>query len=167
MSNFSRLKTHNSKVEERERVSELSTHVTMERKLPAISAKIFQLCLHTKMWTSMQSSRGSEVKLQRKKQAVLTGGDKWTRRIKGNVKLSLCLTKHHAMKTYWGSGGIAPHILDLGTRCRWVISFTPRPLYPQGKSPWYPLDRRLGGPQSRSGRGGEEKNSHPPPGIEP
>jgi hypothetical protein len=37
---------------------------------------------------------------------------------------------------------------------------------PQGKSPWYPLDRRLGGPQSRSGRGGEEKNSQPPPGLE-
>jgi hypothetical protein len=33
------------------------------------------------------------------------------------------------------------------------MSFTPRPLYPQGKSPRYPLDRRLGGPQSRSGRG--------------
>jgi hypothetical protein len=30
----------------------------------------------------------------------------------------------------------------------------------QGKSPWYPLDRRLGGPQSRSGRG-DEKNSKP------
>jgi hypothetical protein len=28
-----------------------------------------------------------------------------------------------------------------------------------GKEPWYPLDRGLGGPQSRSGRGGEEKNS--------
>jgi hypothetical protein len=27
--------------------------------------------------------------------------------------LSLCLTKHHAMKTYWGSGGIAPRILTL------------------------------------------------------
>jgi len=28
------------------------------------------------------------------------------------------------------------------------------------ESPWYPLDRRLGGPQSRSGHsGGEEKNS--------
>jgi len=27
------------------------------------------------------------------------------------VKLSLCLTKHHAMKAYWGSEGIAPHIL--------------------------------------------------------
>jgi hypothetical protein len=37
---------------------------------------------------------------------------------------------------------------------------------PQGKSPWYPLDRRLGGLQSRSGRGGEKKNSQPPPGIE-
>jgi hypothetical protein len=45
-----------------------------------------------------------------------------------------------------------------------VVSFTPRPLYPQGKIPWYPLDRRLGRPQSRSGRGGEEKNSQPPPG---
>jgi hypothetical protein len=30
-----------------------------------------------------------------------------------------------------------------------VVSFTPRPLYPQGKSSWYPLDRRLGGPQSQ------------------
>jgi hypothetical protein len=48
-----------------------------------------------------------------------------------------------------------------------VVSFTPRPFYPQGKSPWYPLDRRLGGPQSRSGHGGEEKNSQPPSGIEP
>jgi hypothetical protein len=24
---------------------------------------------------------------------------------------SLCLAKHHAMKAYWGSGGIAPRIL--------------------------------------------------------
>jgi hypothetical protein len=52
------------------------------------------------------------------------------------------LTEYHAMKTYWGSGGIAPRIHDLGTRWRWVVSFTPRPLYTQGKSPWYPLDRR-------------------------
>jgi hypothetical protein len=43
-----------------------------------------------------------------------------------------------------GSGDIAPPILDLGNRWRWVVSFTPRPLYPQGKSPWYLLDRRLG-----------------------
>jgi hypothetical protein len=66
-----------------------------------------------------------------------------------------------------GGGVIAPRIVDLGTRWRWVVSFTPQPLYPQVKSSWYTLDRRLGGPQSRSGRGGEEKNSQPPPGIEP
>jgi len=36
-----------------------------------------------------------------------------------------------------------------------------------GKSPLYALDRRLGGPQSRSGHGGEEKNSQTPPAIEP
>jgi hypothetical protein len=37
---------------------------------------------------------------------------------KVKVKLSLCLTKHHTMKTYWGNGGIAPHILDLGPAWR-------------------------------------------------
>jgi hypothetical protein len=35
------------------------------------------------------------------------------------------------------------------------------------RDPGTPLDRRMGGPQSRSGRGGEEKNSQPLPGIEP
>jgi hypothetical protein len=58
-------------------------------------------------------------------------------------------------------------VLDLGTRWRQVISFTLRPLYPQRKSLWCPLDRRLGGPQSRSGRGGKEKNSQPLPELEP
>jgi len=47
-----------------------------------------------------------------------------------------------------------------------MVSFTLRPLYPQGKSPWYPLDRRLGGPQCRSGSGGEEKKFQSTPGIE-
>jgi hypothetical protein len=47
--------------------------------------------------------------------------------------------------------------LDLGTSCRWVVCFMPQPLYPRGKSPRYPLDRRLGGPQNRSGWHGEEK----------
>jgi hypothetical protein len=58
---------------------------------------------------------------------------------------------------------------DLDTRWKWVVSFTPQPLPPppKGKSPWYLLDRRLGGPQSRTGRGCEEKNSHSSPGIEP
>jgi hypothetical protein len=70
------------------------------------------------------------------------------------------------MKAYLGSGDIAPRIIDLGTRWRWMVSFTLLPLYPQGKSPCYPLDRRLGGPQSRSERGGE-KNSQPLPVLEP
>jgi hypothetical protein len=38
--------------------------------------------------------------------------------IKVKVKLSLYLAKHHAIKTYWGSGGIVPRILDLGNRWR-------------------------------------------------
>jgi hypothetical protein len=48
-----------------------------------------------------------------------------------------------------------------------VVSFTTRPLYSHGKSPRYPLDRRLGGSQSRTGRGGEEKNSQRLPGLKP
>jgi hypothetical protein len=42
----------------------------------------------------------------------------------------------------------------------------PATLYP-GKDPRYPLDRKLGGPQSRSGRGGEEKNYQLLPRLEP
>jgi hypothetical protein len=66
------------------------------------------------------------------------------------------------MKAYWESEGITPCILDLG-----INNFTPRPLYPQRKSSWHPLDRRLGGPKSLSERGGEEKNFQPLPGLEP
>jgi hypothetical protein len=70
------------------------------------------------------------------------------------------------MKAYWGSRGIAPRILDLGTRWKRVVG-TPRLLYPQGKSPWHSLVRRMSGSQSRSGRCGEEKNSQPLLGLEP
>jgi hypothetical protein len=38
---------------------------------------------------------------------------------------------------------------------------------PQGKSPWYPFDKRLSESQNRFGRGGEEKNSQPLQGLEP
>jgi len=47
-----------------------------------------------------------------------------------------------------------------------VVSFTPLLLYSQGKNPWYPLDRKLGGPQCHSRRSGEEKNSQPLLGTE-
>jgi len=36
------------------------------------------------------------------------------------------------------SEGVIPRIPNPGTRWNWVISFTPRPLYPWGKSPFYP-----------------------------
>jgi hypothetical protein len=70
------------------------------------------------------------------------------------------------MRAFWGSGGVAPRINDLGTRGGWSAS-QPVRFVPQGKSPWYPLDKRLGWPQSRSRRGCEEKNSQLLPGLEP
>jgi hypothetical protein len=42
-----------------------------------------------------------------------------------------------------------------------------QPLYHQGKSPWYPLDRMVGELQGQSGCSSEEKNSQPLPGLEP
>jgi hypothetical protein len=44
------------------------------------------------------------------------------------------------------------------------VQFHSRAALPPGKQP---LDRGLGETQSRSGSGGEEKNSQAPPGIEP
>jgi len=38
------------------------------------------------------------------------------------------LLKNHAMKMYWGSRGITPCILNLSTRWRWMVRFTPWPL---------------------------------------
>jgi len=49
---------------------------------------------------------------------------------------------------------------------KWSAS-RPARFNPKKKSPRYPLERRLGEPQNRSGKGVEEKNSQPPPGIEP
>jgi hypothetical protein len=47
----------------------------------------------------------------------------------------------------WRSGCISPRFLDPGTSWRWVVSITPRPIYPRGSSPQYSLDRRLGEPR--------------------
>jgi hypothetical protein len=52
------------------------------------------------------------------------------------------------MKTYGGGGCIIPRFLDLSTSWRWVVSFTPQPLYSRGKSPRYKLDAMLIGPQT-------------------
>jgi hypothetical protein len=47
----------------------------------------------------------------------------------------------------------------------WSASCSSR--FPLGKKSWYSLDRRLDGPQSKSGSRGEEKNSQPLAGLEP
>jgi len=69
--------------------------------------------------------------------------------------------------------------LNLGTRWRSLVNFTPRPSYPRGKQTHYSLNtKRLDSPsilsfrpavgQNRSGRSGEEeKKNFSLPGIEP
>jgi len=44
-----------------------------------------------------------------------------------------------------------------------MVNFKPRPLYHQGKDTCYPVTPWIGG----SGRGSEEKNSRPLPGLKP
>jgi hypothetical protein len=39
-----------------------------------------------------------------------------------------------------------------------MVSFTPRSLYPLGKISWYPMNTRMGEPQSQSGNLEEEEN---------
>jgi hypothetical protein len=64
--------------------------------------------------------------------------------------------------TAWATARpLDPRFLHLGAGWRWVVNLTPRPLYPQGRNPRYPLERRLGSPQNWSGRLGEEKIFYP------
>jgi len=66
------------------------------------------------------------------------------------------------MKAYWGVDVQIHSFFDPSTSWNCVVSFTP-----QGKSPWQPMDKRLGWLQTCSGRDGEWNNSQFPPGIEP
>jgi hypothetical protein len=74
---------------------------------------------------------------------------------KVKVKLSLCLTKHHPF-------------FDIGSLWRYVVRFTPRLLYPQGK---YPGTHCIGGwvgPRDSLDMVWKRKiPSPPPPRIEP
>jgi hypothetical protein len=54
------------------------------------------------------------------------------------------------MKTYRGTRGIAPLILDHGTKWTWIINFTPRSLYPR-KNPGTHLIRGWVGPRAGMG----------------
>jgi hypothetical protein len=69
------------------------------------------------------------------------------------------------MKTY-GTVRCSSSIHNLGTKWRRVVSFTPLPLYPRGKSSQYPSHVRLVGSQNCFGRCGERKYLMPLPGIE-
>jgi len=64
------------------------------------------------------------------------------------IKVKLLLS---ALCRYMGKWRYSPFIRNLG-----AIHYTPRPLYHR-ETTRYTLDRRLGGPQSTSGRFGEEK----------
>jgi hypothetical protein len=84
----------------------------------------------------------------------------WLLQCNVKVKVFLCFFLNWAPRY---EGAFSTSALDGG---EWSASRSGR-FTPQGKGPWYPLDRRLGGSQSRSGHGGEEKNSQSLPGIEP
>jgi len=56
--------------------------------------------------------------------------------------------------------------LKIGTSRKWVVIYTLRPPYFQGKNSQRPFHRRPCGPQKMSGHFEEEKNLLPPPGIE-
>jgi hypothetical protein len=59
--------------------------------------------------------------------------------LKVNAKLSLCLTKYHAMlNEAWRHEDVLRE---------WRYSCIPRLLYSQGKRPWYPLYRKLSEPR--------------------
>jgi len=70
----------------------------------------------------------------------------------------------HIRKAHRRSGGAAPLILNLDARWRWVVNFTPRSLYPRERT-LVPTDEKVVGPQSWSGRFGEEKCLLPLSGI--
>jgi hypothetical protein len=83
------------------------------------------------------------------------GEEVWERTGSLNALRLVCKDKVvplHAMEAFAGRGGIVPN----HSRTRQEIGVSgqrhaPVALYPWGKDPRYPLDRRLRGPHSRSG----------------
>jgi hypothetical protein len=71
------------------------------------------------------------------------------------------VTPIQAMKALGRNGGTLPLILISVTRCKSMVSLTPRALYWRERNFLYPLNRRLSGPQSGSGPFGEEINLLP------
>jgi len=87
---------------------------------------------------------------------------------KGKIVPVLFLTEHKVMKVYWESGGIAPSILDLSTRWRWVVSSHALAALPAGKELLVPTTYEAGWVQEPLWRWWwREKFPAPPPGIKP
>jgi hypothetical protein len=66
------------------------------------------------------------------------------------MKTIHCLIKHHGMRMEVQLNAFLTSALDGSGQLHAPAALTP------SKSPRYPLDRKLGGPQSRSGSGGEK-----------
>jgi hypothetical protein len=79
--------------------------------------------------------------------------------MKTSQNLSDLVRCHCDLISVLGSAGMEPRILRPRHKMKVSGQIHAPAALPQGKSQCYPLDRRLGGAQSLSGRGGEEKNS--------
>jgi hypothetical protein len=92
----------------------------------------------------------------------------WGRGLKVEVKFSLCVINQASChEDVSGSESIDPLFLTSAPDGGQWSASRPFRFIPQGTRPRYPLDRRLGGVHSRSGRCGEEKNIFLLPGMEP
>jgi len=73
-------------------------------------------------------------------------------------KVKVSLVRH---KGVWGNEGIAPPILNLDDRRKWVVNITPRHLYPLRKEILIPLNKKLGRSHSHLGPLEKIKVCHP------
>jgi len=74
-----------------------------------------------------------------------------------------CLMKYHALKASWEVEPLATFFWNFGASCQLHTTAG----YPLVTISWYTLYVTLSGPQSQSGRFGEEKNLLPLPKMEP
>jgi hypothetical protein len=141
-----------------------STHFPKKRCRPSITSKCFASELPFHDWKNPEIAWGEIWTVWR----ILWWGSTdplFQNRTQSSIQISPHAISGLFQPWKWSSEArvIAPRILNLCTRWRWVVSFTAWKLW---KSPRYPLNRRLGRPQNRCGGGGWEKKSLPLPGIE-
>jgi hypothetical protein len=126
----------------------------MKADLRNNSMKLLSNLFHDCIYEIFPSAQDSNSRLATLCYAA--GGHSW----KLCVKVKVTLTDPKAQR---GGRGIALLFPDLGARRGWVVSTHAPAALPPGKTR-YPLYRRLGGPQSRSGR---VRKISPPPGFDP